>query len=115
LIRQLWQDGVNVAVHDPDVQPDTMLGANLEYLERQLPQIHTILRATLEEAVDQADALIVTQKRPELAATLETCGRRIPIVDLVRLSDQARPANLTNYRGLSWAPTFPVPAPAGSF
>jgi GDP-mannose 6-dehydrogenase len=115
LIRQLWQDGVNVAVHDPDVQPDTMLGANLEYLERQLPQIHTILRRTLEEAADHADALIVTQRRPELAAVLERCGARIPIVDFVRLSEQARPVNFANYRGLSWAPTLPAPAPAGSF
>jgi len=33
LIRDLWQDGVDVLVHDPDVQPEKMLGANREYLE----------------------------------------------------------------------------------
>jgi GDP-mannose 6-dehydrogenase len=49
LIRDLWQDGIDVMVHDPDVQPEQMLGSNLEYLERQLPQIHRILRAELNE------------------------------------------------------------------
>src|SRR5262249_17661379 len=40
LIRHLWQDGIDLRVHDPDVQPEEMLGANREYLERQLPQIN---------------------------------------------------------------------------
>ena len=40
LIRDLWQDGFDVLIHDPDVDPKEMLGSNLSYLERQLPQIN---------------------------------------------------------------------------
>lgn len=43
LIRDLWQDGIDVLVHDPDVNSEEMLGSNLAYLEQQLPQINNIL------------------------------------------------------------------------
>ena len=91
-----------------------MLGANLAYLERQLPQIHAILCRTLPDAVAGAGAVIVTQKRPEFVSALQTLGDRIAILDLVRVSEEARPATLTNYQGLSWAPTAAA-VPAGSF
>src|SRR5262249_11720616 len=51
LIRDLWQGGVDVLVHDPDVQPEKMLGSNREYLERQLPQIDKILCPRLADAL----------------------------------------------------------------
>jgi len=84
LIRDLWQDGIDVLVHDPDVQPEQMLGSNLEYLERQLPQIHRILRADLNEVIEKSQLIVVAQKRPEFAARLNELDGKIGVLDLVR-------------------------------
>ena len=78
LIRQLWQDGIDVLVHDPDVVPEEMLGANREYLERQLPQIRKILRPRLEDALRDRDLVVITQERPAFRAALE--ARELPAV-----------------------------------
>lgn len=84
LVRGLWQDGVDVVVHDPDVQLDRMLGSNREYLERQLPQIAGILRPDLADAVAGRDAVVVTQKRPEFAATIRALSGQTQVLDLAQ-------------------------------
>ncbi len=71
LIRSLWRDGMNITVYDPDLDLAKMIGSNREYIERQLPQIHQIMRSSLDEAMMGAQAVIITQKRPEFVALAE--------------------------------------------
>ena len=102
LIRDLWQDGLDVLVHDPDVKPEEMLGSNLEYLERQLPQIHRILRSEIEEVLEKSQIVIVAQKRPEFVCKLKELNRRVTILDLVRITDEPALLKRRQYRGMSW-------------
>ncbi len=68
LIRDLWQDGLDLTVHDPDIRLEEMLGSNREYLQRQLPQIREILRERVEEGLAGCEAVVVTQRRPGVRA-----------------------------------------------
>jgi GDP-mannose 6-dehydrogenase len=102
LIRELWQDGVDVLIHDPDVHPETMLGSNRTYLERQLPQIHQILRPHIGEVLHKCHVVVVSQKRPEFTAALQALNGRITVLDLVRLHDNPAALGLSKYRGISW-------------
>jgi GDP-mannose 6-dehydrogenase len=92
LIRNLWQDGIDLLVHDPDVQPNNILGSNWEYLQRQLPQINQILCSQLEDALHECQAVIVTQKRSEFTVALQGLNGRAAVLDLVRLKKE--PASL---------------------
>jgi GDP-mannose 6-dehydrogenase len=101
LIRELWQDGLDVVVHDPDIQLDEMLGTNLEYLARQLPQIREIARSSLTEALDGADAVVVSQRRTEFVDAVQRLnGERV--VDLVDLALPASVTDAETYSGISW-------------
>jgi GDP-mannose 6-dehydrogenase len=102
LIRDLWQDGVDVRVYDPDVELDKMLGSNLEYLERQLPQIHQIFCRDLKETLANSRAVIVSQKRPQFVEALVALNGKAVVLDLVRLSSERSLPGVTQYRGLSW-------------
>jgi GDP-mannose 6-dehydrogenase len=102
LIRDLWQDGIDVLVHDPDVHPEEMIGSNREYLERQLPQIHQILRIRLDDVLETSDLIVVAQKRPEFLARLRQLDGRINILDLVRIAENSDDLSRVNYRGISW-------------
>jgi len=90
LIRDLWQSGVDVIVHDPDVQPDKMLGSNREYLERQLPQINQILHPEIADALNKCQVVIVGQKRPEFTAALQALNGRATVLDLECLLTHSR-------------------------
>src|SRR5262249_20612318 len=102
LIRDLWQDGVDVRVHDPDVELKKMIGSNLEYLERQLPQIHQIFQPDLKEALTGSEAVIVSQKRRQFVEALSALDGPVAILDLVRLSSEPVLPGVTRYKGLSW-------------
>jgi GDP-mannose 6-dehydrogenase len=102
LIRDLWQDGIDVMVHDPDVQPEKMLGSNLEYLERQLPQIHQILRADLNEVLEKSQMVVVGQKRPEFTSRLNELNGQLTILDLVGMSEIPPSTKTVKYQGMSW-------------
>lgn len=102
LIRALWQEGVNVLVYDPDIELDNMLGSNLIYLERQLPQIEQILCSSLEDVLKTCQTLVVTQKRSEFVKALESVQDSVEVLDLVRLFNTSHLPNLTNYSGISW-------------
>jgi GDP-mannose 6-dehydrogenase len=102
LIRNLWQDGIDVLVHDPDVQPDKMLGSNREYLERHLPQINQILCCNIADALNGCEAVVVAQKRPEFTAALQVLNGRAAVLDLVRVSEHPSLLGLSKYRGICW-------------
>lgn len=102
LIRELWQDGLEISVYDPDVNLDVLLGSNLEYLKRQLPQINLILRNDIEDVLAESQTLVISQKRREFTAALQRLNRDIAVLDLVRLSAQHTIPGLDKYEGISW-------------
>ena len=89
-------------VHDPDVQPETMLGSNREYLERQLPQIQQILRPHIADVLHDCQIVLVSQKRPEFTAALQALNGRATVLDLVQLSEAPAALGVSKYRGMSW-------------
>ena len=102
LVRDLWQDGIDVMVYDPDVQPEEMLGSNREYLERQLPQIHQVLRTDLNEVLEKSQIVVVGQKRPEFTARLNELDGQVTILDLVRMDENRASTKTAKYQGMSW-------------
>jgi GDP-mannose 6-dehydrogenase len=100
LIQALWRDGVDITVYDPDIQLDEMIGSNREYTERQLPQIKKILKHSAEEALRHAQAIVITQKRPEFREIVTHTN--LPILDMVRLDQNMASDPNRRYLGLSW-------------
>jgi len=102
LIRQLWQDGLEISVYDPDVNLEVLLGSNLEYLKRQLPQIDRILRTNINDVLNECQTLVISQKRPEFMAVLQELKSDTTVLDLVRLSNEPVIPGLAKYEGISW-------------
>jgi len=102
LIRGLWQEGMDVTVFDSNVNPAEMMGSNLAYLERQLPQIHEIMRPRISDVLEGSEAVIVTQKRTDFIEALSGLESGIAVLDLVRLGDRRLTDTIPGYVGLSW-------------
>jgi GDP-mannose 6-dehydrogenase len=100
LIQALRRDGMDIAVYDPDVCLDKMLGSNREYVERRLPKIRHILHASLGEVLHGSEAVVVTQARPEFKATLDNLPEHVAVLDLVRLREPLAPGE--SYQSASW-------------
>jgi GDP-mannose 6-dehydrogenase len=101
LVRQLWEDGLDVVVHDPDIRLDEMLGTNRAFLERQLPQIRQIARSTLAETLVSAEIVVVTQRRPEFSEAVQQLDGA-HVIDLVSIDSAAAGSTPDKYSGISW-------------
>jgi GDP-mannose 6-dehydrogenase len=100
LIETLIGKGTQLAIYDRDVSLARLFGANKEYIEREIPHISQLMRASAEEVLEHAEVLVVGNKAEEfrdIAARLRP-GQKL--IDLVRLfEDRTTDAS---YEGICW-------------
>jgi GDP-mannose 6-dehydrogenase len=99
LAELLIGKGYELAIHDEYVNPERLIGANLQYVQAMHPHIAALLTDHLEVAIKDADLIIVAQANPAYASLCETVTDR-PVLDLSGVARTAVPA--ANYQGLSW-------------
>jgi len=100
LAETLLGKGYEVRIHDPVVNPSSLVGANRQYVEQHLPHLQRLLVETLDAALVGADAAVVAASGP---AVVEALLRVRPprILDLSgRLGAEVEA--LDGYAGLAW-------------
>ncbi|MCH7344164.1 nucleotide sugar dehydrogenase [Pelomonas sp. CA6] len=101
LAEQLVGKGMELSIYDPEVNLARLLGANKSFIERHLPHLGRMLHASLEEALAEAEVVVVGLNGAEIATRLAQLVRADQeVLDLVRL-----PADLPlrgRVQGLAW-------------
>ena len=72
LARDLVARGLDLRIHDPDVEPGKLVGGNLQYVAQHLPCLPAMLCASVDKALDDAEGVILCKKilAPEALADL---------------------------------------------
>jgi GDP-mannose 6-dehydrogenase len=100
LAETLLGKGYELRIHDPVLNPSSLVGANRQYVESKLPHLKRILTDSPKEAIAGADVVLVSFSTPEIIeALLEFAPSRI--IDLnggLGLELEA----LDCYEGFSW-------------
>ncbi|WP_284352886.1 nucleotide sugar dehydrogenase [Roseisolibacter agri] len=100
LIEMLLGKGVQVAIYDPYVRSANLIGANREYIEREIPHIWSLMRASTAEVLADAETVVVGNSASEfreIGALLD--GQ--PVIDLARAFG-ARTSEGEKYQGICW-------------
>lgn len=100
LIETMLGKGFSLRIYDPHVSLSRLLGANREYIEREIPHLSRLMCATADELLDTAEVIVVGHKNEEALAALNLVSARHVIVDLVRAVRQPTPAK--EYYGICW-------------
>jgi GDP-mannose 6-dehydrogenase len=89
LAKRLLAEGYDLKIYDRVVSPNRLIGANKEYMEKEIPVLSRLLNESLDEVLQFAEIIVIGNADPEFA---EVLNRRRPhqiIVDLVRaVSDE---------------------------
>lgn len=103
LVEQLIGKGYNVRIFDKNVSLSRLIGANKEYIEREVPHIARLMCNSVEDVVNQSDVVIIGNKESEYEVVLNELRNGHKIIDLMGL-ESARNGNLTgvNYEGICW-------------
>ena len=93
LAEGLIGKGVQLRVYDPDVALGAVFGRNKAYIEEHLPHIWQVACGTIEEAIDDAEVIIVNKRVPgvERLAGLRRDRLIIDLVGIDELGQALRP------------------------
>ena len=85
LAESLISKGMQLAIYDRQVSLAHLLGANKEYIERQIPHISQLMRSSLKEVLDASDVLIIGNNSEEFREIESELRPNHLVIDLARL------------------------------
>jgi GDP-mannose 6-dehydrogenase len=101
LIERLIGKGTQLAIYDPYVTSSRLMGANREYIEREIPHIWELMRGSIREVLDASDAVIIGNSAGEFREIQGHLRTDQPVVDLVRAFGP-RTSDGASYQGICW-------------
>ena len=101
LAEVLLGRGYSLRIYDRNVALARLVGANKEFIERQIPHLSSLMRDTVDEVVDECDVLVVGNGAPEFADALRRTRHGQIVIDLVRTSADLSEVQ-AEYRGICW-------------
>jgi GDP-mannose 6-dehydrogenase len=101
LTERLIGKGFEVRIYDPIVNPERLIGSNLQYIESRLPHLRRLLSATPREAVQGCNAAVVATSDRQVVDEL----RAAPLALILDLHGRlgADIERLPAYEGVGWA------------
>jgi len=101
LAEALLGKGFSLSIYDRNVSIARLVGANRDYINKQIPHLSSLLRESIDEVLDVSDVIVVGNAAPEFAAALTRTRPDQIVIDLVRV--QTPPdAIRAEYRGICW-------------
>ena len=100
LIELLIGKGYEVCIYDRNVTMAKLIGANREYILEHIPHIEKLMVDDPRQLVERSDMVVVGTPEPEFAQILRELSDDTPVLDLVRIGDEAR--GRPSYQGICW-------------
>jgi len=101
LAEALLGKGIALKIYDKNVSLAKLVGANKEYIEKQIPHLSSLLCNTIDEVIVGSELIVVGNQSPEFGEALTQCRADQIVLDLVRLPIHGA-ALKADYRGICW-------------
>jgi GDP-mannose 6-dehydrogenase len=101
LAEALLGKGLSLRIYDRNVSLAKLVGANKDYIEKQIPHLSSLLCRTIDEVIASSEVIVVGNPSPEFVEALTHTRPNQIVIDLVRLPIDGSlvPAE---YRGICW-------------
>lgn len=101
LVESVIGKGFDVRIYDRHVSLARLMGANKEYIEREIPHLSRLLCSDAEKLITDSDVIVVGNRDEEFGRLLTTLPPQKTVVDLVRILP-VPPKNDGQYYGICW-------------
>ncbi len=101
LIELLIGKGFAIRIYDRHVSLARLMGANKEYIEREIPHVSRLMCGSAAELIAGSEVIVVGNHDEEFRRLLNPLPAQKTVVDLVRISG-AVPENGGRYYGICW-------------
>lgn len=93
--------GYDLKIYDKNISMAKLVGANKEYIEREIPHISSLLCDSIEEVMDNSDIVVIGNKSEEFIAAVENAPADKRVYDLCRITKETD-ALPDGYEGVCW-------------
>ena len=101
LAEALLGKGFQLSIYDKNVSLARLVGANKDYINKQIPHLSSLLSESIDEVLDTSDVIVVGNGAPEFGEALKKTRDNHIILDLVRVKTP-RAEIKGDYRGICW-------------
>jgi GDP-mannose 6-dehydrogenase len=101
LAEALLGKGYELRIYDRNVSIARLVGANKDYINKQIPHLSSLLCDTVEQVLDDSEVIVVGNAAPEFSDALKKTRPDHVIVDLVRVKID-RSEIPGQYQGICW-------------
>jgi GDP-mannose 6-dehydrogenase len=103
LIEQLIGKGYEIKVYDKNVSLTHLMGANKEFIEREVPHIAKLMCSSVKDVLDKTDVVVIGNKAEEYKSIFGEHRNGHRIIDLSGMGeDQNFNLEEVNYEGICW-------------
>jgi GDP-mannose 6-dehydrogenase len=100
VIERLIGKGYNIKLYDRQVSVAKLVGANKEYIEREIPHISNLMTDDIEKVLEHSEVILIGNSAEEFKDIESKLANDQIVVDLVRIFGK-RTSN-KNYQGICW-------------
>ena len=101
LVETLIGKGLELHIYDRDVSRANLVGANREYVEREIPHIWSLVRSSLDDVLDSSEVIVIGISSSEFSRIQPKLRQGQLVIDLVR-SFGPRLSDGERYEGICW-------------
>ncbi|MFL5615328.1 MAG: nucleotide sugar dehydrogenase [Gemmatimonadaceae bacterium] len=100
LVEMLIGKGLTLSIYDRFVSQSGLIGANREYVEREIPHIWSLMRENLDDVIGESDVIVIGNDAAEFRQAESALRDDQMVIDLVRAFD----GHTSNgrYNGMCW-------------
>jgi GDP-mannose 6-dehydrogenase len=99
LAERLLGKGCAIRIFDNNVRLSMLTGANRDYIHSTIPHIANLLVASGEDAVEDAELVILTAASPEYVGAAKYLRQNQILLDFAHAPELS---HISNYDGLNW-------------
>jgi GDP-mannose 6-dehydrogenase len=100
VIERLIGKGFDVKLYDREVSLAKLVGANKEYIEREIPHISNLMMDDIESVIENAEVIVIGNPSKEFSNLENEASTGRVVIDLVRIFDGR--VSDTYYQGICW-------------
>lgn len=101
LVEMLIGKGHTLSIYDRLVSSAGLIGANRDYIEREIPHIWSLMRDSTAEVVESSDVIVIGNDAAEFRQIQPLLNGDRVVIDLVR-AVRAPVSDNAHYQGICW-------------
>ncbi len=99
VIERLLGKGYDISIYDRNVNLESLVGANKDYILTHIPHVSNLMVDSLDKVLEHAEIIVIGNGDTEFKNILNRINEKQVVIDFVRISDLS---SNDRYHGICW-------------